>query len=264
MEDLEVQLGTSRVPYLQIRISYAHSAFPTHSATDTFAGVSGMMSRMETTATAILTHYNTSSPWSIRPVTSPKPLSEIIESHWGTEKAREVMYQIRTQHSSPRNPPEGGPSLSPNANGTYRELSIPPNYILPPVPTRRASLQKLATTRPPRSQEESPKELRQRILSRGNVSRDAARTYQPTYDTNTSRGSRSSNAWQRDTSLSQRSNRSLFTRGSPGAETMGDLRSRSPDFALEDRSSRRPSRRSATVSSKGKRASWKWSWASWF
>ena len=249
---------------MQVRVSYAHSAFPKYSPADAVAGLSGMTSRMETTATAILKRYDTSSPWSFQPAPVPNSLSTLIERHWGADKASEAMYQILTQRYTPRKPTRDSPDLSPKVKGAPRQLPTPPDHTHPVVPTRRASLQNLATIKPSPRQKETTGVLQHRILSHGNISQDEAGVYRTTYGTDSSRGSPSSNVWRADGSRSGRSGPSFSNRGSPGAERTKNLIPKLPDFSLEGRSSRRTSRRSATISSRGERASWKWSWASWF
>lgn len=81
MEDLELELGDTRVEYMQIRVTYSHSAFPDHCPLGTSSGVSNIRTRMETTAMATLKLYNELSPWSPRPAPAPHPLLELIERH---------------------------------------------------------------------------------------------------------------------------------------------------------------------------------------
>ncbi|KFA51685.1 hypothetical protein S40293_02778 [Stachybotrys chartarum IBT 40293] len=81
IEDLELELGDTRVEYMQIRVTYSHSAFPDHCSPGTSSGVSNIRTRMETTATATLKLYNELSPWSPRPAPAPHPLLELIERH---------------------------------------------------------------------------------------------------------------------------------------------------------------------------------------
>lgn len=150
IEDLELQLGHSRVSYMQIRISYAHSAFPDDYRSEAVVGVSSIQSRTETLATATLKRHSTVSPWSPRPTPAPNPLFQLIEKHWGMEKAREAMQQILAQRSTPRKAAQAGlaackedsmQSLHASANTSQTSSS---RIDRPLVPMRQASLQRAA------------------------------------------------------------------------------------------------------------------------
>lgn len=103
---------------------------------------------METVATATLKRHSTASPWSPRPTPAPNPLFQLIERHWGVDKAREAMQLILAQRSTPRKAALAGlaaykkdslQSLSTSA-GTSQSLSS--RIGQPSVPVRQASLQR--------------------------------------------------------------------------------------------------------------------------
>ena len=133
---------------MEIRVSYSHSAFPDDCRSETMTGVSSIRSRMETVATATLKRHSTASPWSPRPTPAPNPLFQLIERHWGVDKAREAMQLILAQRSTPRKAALAGlaaykkdslQSLSTSA-GTSQSLSS--RIGQPSVPVRQASLQR--------------------------------------------------------------------------------------------------------------------------
>ncbi|PHH87518.1 hypothetical protein CDD83_8746 [Cordyceps sp. RAO-2017] len=67
MEDLELQLGSSVAGYMQVRVSYSHSAFPEHATPEAdTGGVLSLRSRLETTATASLRRRDVLSASSIK------------------------------------------------------------------------------------------------------------------------------------------------------------------------------------------------------
>lgn len=261
IEDLEIQLGSSRVTYMQIKVSYAHSAFPEYCRPDAVKGVSGMSSRMETKAAASLKRHNTLSPWSPRPAPSPNPLFPLIERHWGADKARDAMQQILNQRFTPRKPAKAGADLSPNVNGGRFDVAPPvPKHAPPPVPVRQTSLQKDVFPRKSLSRKGSTAELRQHVLSRGTYSFETDKDH-GSADSH-SRGSPSSNIMRADTyssaSDSPKRRRSLSMSGLKG------LMPNFSDFTLDTKPLREKPFRGSIAGSKRKKDSGRWNWASWF
>lgn len=82
IDDLEDQLGSSRVEYLRIVVKYKHSAFPNCGKSDTVDGVADVETKLETSATAALQHLNHRSLWSPCAMLAPNPLFGIIHQHW--------------------------------------------------------------------------------------------------------------------------------------------------------------------------------------
>lgn len=251
IEDLEIQLGSSQIPYMQIRVSYAHSAFPKYSQANTDTGLWSMRSRMETTATAALKRHNTSSIWSPRPSPAPDPLLPLIERHWGADKARNAMQQILTLRPTPRKAVKAGLDMPLDTNNTHHELRTLRSYTIPPVPKRQTSLQKLLTKTSLLRKKGSAEEQRRRVLSRGKSSLEAEAVKEPTYDTSSSCGSLSSNAWQTDVSPSEHSGSPGSKRRPLGTEGLKGLMPKLSDFSLDGRSVR-------------EKAPGKWSWVNWF
>lgn len=108
MEDLELELGSSAVGFMHIRVSYSHSAFPEQAAAEPdVAGVSGLRSRMETTATAsLMKQHDAFSMWSPRPEPLQSHILPLVQRHWGTEKAMSMKRLIMgQQHPQPRRLP---------------------------------------------------------------------------------------------------------------------------------------------------------------
>ncbi|POR37641.1 Uncharacterized protein TPAR_02161 [Tolypocladium paradoxum] len=142
MEDLELQLGSSMVGYMHIRVSYSHSAFPEYSSAEAAtAGLAGLRSRLETTATATLKQHNALSLWSPRPETSQNQLLQLIERHWGADKAMSVKEQIMGRQQSPRRLQTTRPKYI-LGRGGITEKQATPRSVTPQGHLRQASLQK--------------------------------------------------------------------------------------------------------------------------
>lgn len=90
--------------YMNIRVSYSHSGFPDFTRQETKSGVSSTQTSMETTAMASLKRQNTQSLWSPPPTPTPNPLFQLIEKHWGPQKAGDAMQKILAERSTPRKP----------------------------------------------------------------------------------------------------------------------------------------------------------------
>lgn len=98
MEDLELELGSSAVGFMHIRVSYSHSAFPEQTAAEPdAAGVFGLRSRLETTATASLVKRDADSMWSPRPEPLQSHILPLVQRHWGLEKAMSMKRLIMGQ-----------------------------------------------------------------------------------------------------------------------------------------------------------------------
>ncbi|KAF5624830.1 hypothetical protein F52700_9205 [Fusarium sp. NRRL 52700] len=105
IEALKEELGDSTVSYMTVRLSYRNSAFPMcqymgNVEDDMFS----MHSKIETVATASVKLHNAMSLWSPPPVSRSNPLLPLVERHWGTTRAREVMAQIAGARNGPEDP----------------------------------------------------------------------------------------------------------------------------------------------------------------
>ncbi|KND92999.1 hypothetical protein TOPH_02247 [Tolypocladium ophioglossoides CBS 100239] len=141
MEDLELQLGSSMVGYMHIRVSYSHSAFPEYSSAEAAtAGVSSLRSRLETTATANLKRHNALSLWSPRPETSQNHLLQLVERHWGADKATSVKEQIMGRQQPPKKLQKTCPRYI-LGRGDITEKQTTPRSATPQAPLRQASWQ---------------------------------------------------------------------------------------------------------------------------
>ncbi|KAK8106044.1 hypothetical protein PG999_009403 [Apiospora kogelbergensis] len=104
MADLEYHLGDVQTEYIEVRLSYSHSGFPT-SSSDGDGGVSRSRTRLETRVTGVITRNNPMSDWSPRP-TPCAPVSNtlftVIAAHWGPIRANDIMHRIITSRSTPR------------------------------------------------------------------------------------------------------------------------------------------------------------------
>ena len=260
IEDLEIQLGSSQVAYMQIRVSYAHSAFPESSQTDTMAGVSSVSSRIETKATASLKRHNTLSPWSPRPAPHPNLLFPLIERHWGADKAMNAMKQILNQRFTPRKPANACADLSSVVGGSSDAPPPPPKHAPPPVPVRQASLQKEVPSKCPLGRTDLPSELRQRVLSRVTHSFETARSQAPAGSQG--RRSPSSNV-MRDGWASSETSESPQRRRSLNMAGLKGLMPNLSDFTLDSKSLREKAFRGSATGSKRKKDGGKWGWG-WF
>ncbi|KAK8127615.1 hypothetical protein PG984_008723 [Apiospora sp. TS-2023a] len=112
MADLEYHLGNVQTEYIEVRLSYSHSGFPTFSdaggagaVSAAVDGVSRSRTRLETRATGVITRNNPMSDWSPRPqpcAPVSNTLFTIIAAHWGPIRANDIMHRIVTSRSTPR------------------------------------------------------------------------------------------------------------------------------------------------------------------
>lgn len=111
MEDLELELGSSAAGLMHIRVSYSHSAFPEQTGAEPeTAGVFGLRSRMETTATARLTRRRTApSVWSPRPEPLESHKLPLVQRHWGSAKALSVKSLVLGRDDARRRRLQGTP-----------------------------------------------------------------------------------------------------------------------------------------------------------
>ncbi|KAI5463337.1 hypothetical protein BGZ63DRAFT_381172 [Mariannaea sp. PMI_226] len=146
IEDLEAELGDCDVGYAHVRLSYCHTAFPStmdpEALTEKSSSVSSVQSRVDTVATASVKIHNSLSLWS-----RPNPprvgcLQPIIERHWGIEKAKSALLQMRNA---------GGESSTPiNSKALQNITTHIPNihsrirsaHTGPMMPLRQASLKR--------------------------------------------------------------------------------------------------------------------------
>ncbi|KAK3943891.1 hypothetical protein QBC46DRAFT_351178 [Diplogelasinospora grovesii] len=173
MEDLEYQLGSGMMEYLQVRLTYRHSAFTQqqqqyHSEMDASFerdGVTGLQTKVETTAVAVIKRHNSSSLWSPRPKAPSQlanPLFEIFASHWGTDQASDVMRRIimastaltqalvipQAQTNPLTTPPPKTKQTQHLKEGRHvgsdgsEQTVKPPTREAPPIPRQQTSLQR--------------------------------------------------------------------------------------------------------------------------
>ncbi|KAI1633410.1 hypothetical protein F4809DRAFT_28594 [Biscogniauxia mediterranea] len=159
--DLEYQLGSVEIEYLQVRISYCHSGFPSFKEPSFDDNVSSCQTRLESTAIGVIKRQNSISTWSPRPNSTSNPLSSIIASHWGPIQAKEMLHKIKSQRTGSlrrKSTPSGAHAGRNSSNsgpgtGTREEANMKPSPGLRAtvgsrqgrsvrVPRRQASLQK--------------------------------------------------------------------------------------------------------------------------
>ncbi|KAL6883930.1 hypothetical protein HDV57DRAFT_493214 [Trichoderma longibrachiatum] len=98
IEDLEMQLGSSFMSFVNIHVTYSHSAFPSHLGSGG-AELSSLYTKLRTSAEATVKLHNALSPWSPHPVMAKGRLLPLIRRHWGAQEASEVMQQMSEQRS---------------------------------------------------------------------------------------------------------------------------------------------------------------------
>ncbi|KAK8051970.1 hypothetical protein PG993_003355 [Apiospora rasikravindrae] len=113
MADLEYHLGNVQTEYIEVRLSYSHSGFPTFSdisggagtSSSVVEGVSRSCTQLETRVTGVITRNNPMSAWSPRPTPCapvPNTLFAITAAHWGPIRANDIMHRIIVSRSTPR------------------------------------------------------------------------------------------------------------------------------------------------------------------
>ncbi|ETR97769.1 hypothetical protein M419DRAFT_90600 [Trichoderma reesei RUT C-30] len=137
MEDLEMQLGDIFIPFLNIQVTYSHSAFPCHLAS-AGAEMSSIHTKLRTTAEATVKLHNALSPWSPQPVMAKGRLLPLMRRHWGAQRASEVMEQMVEQRSVSSPVHTGG--LSERLSYSMAQRHSDPADS-PAMSTRRTSLQ---------------------------------------------------------------------------------------------------------------------------
>lgn len=264
-----MQLGSSRVSYMDIRVSFSHSAFPEFSSSEVMTGVSSTRTRMDTMATASLKRHNTLSPWSPPPAPAPNPLFQLIERHWGVEKATGAMQQMLAQRSTPRKAAKAASRLSLDSQARAETNSITVVTAPPQVPMRQASLQRAPPVTEPESTKEMPAQQKRRPLAEIPTP-PSARTCKTAYSPELG-GKESRSILSRPEALRRENdeNAQMRKRRSLGAEALRSLVPMLAEFSdSRDRDEGR-SLRGATVRARGKRDSGKrdsaiWNWGNWF
>ncbi|KAH0497032.1 hypothetical protein TgHK011_004368 [Trichoderma gracile] len=137
MEDLEMQLGDSFMPFVKIQVTYSHSAFPSH-LTPGGAEMSSLYTKLRTTAEATVKLHDALSPWSPQPVMAKGRLLPLIRRHWGPQRASQVMEQMVEQRSVSSPTHTGG--LSERYFQSMEQRLSDPTYT-PAISPRRTSLQ---------------------------------------------------------------------------------------------------------------------------
>ncbi|KAF7550040.1 hypothetical protein G7046_g8142 [Stylonectria norvegica] len=116
IEDLEVELGDSQVGYMQIVVTYSHSAFPHLANTESVDGVSTLQSKLETTATATMKLHNT-------PKSRSKPdLCHDARSRKVTGTAARAAPLVPIRHASLPRVREGAVQPPSVVQGSWKEM----------------------------------------------------------------------------------------------------------------------------------------------
>lgn len=251
---------------MQTRVSYSHSAFPDDCRSEAMAGVSRIRSRMETVATATLKRHSTVSPWSPRPAPAPNPLFQLIERHWGVDKAREAIQLILAQRSTPRKAAQAGlaaykkDSMQSLSASVDTSQSWSSRIDLPAVPVRQASLQRAPEPRlDPWKRHPGFVSCDRLAASTGTNSQSSLSRFNAA--TPSSSGDRVQ--WS-DGSPSSRSRNSGHDIRTLTSEGIKNLMPRLAEFAFENRE--KNGRGNGTVrGNRGKKeVSTRWGWTSWF
>ncbi|TFB03770.1 hypothetical protein CCMA1212_004604, partial [Trichoderma ghanense] len=260
MEDLEMQLGNSFMPFVNIHVTYSHSAFPSHLASGEGVEMSSLYTKLRTSAEATVKLHNALSPWSPHPVMAKGRLLPLIRRHWGAQRASEVMRQMLEQRSvsSPAHTSE----RSERFFQSMAQRLLDPTYS-PAMSPRQTSGQgtQQMTTDADITAESSPvmrlscdSGISMRGVSRGEMSVTANRD-QPCED---AKG-------QEDTIRRKRPMTPNVLRNSTPSFASNSVGDRNKDGA-DDTSDRKRDKKKqgATGDDGGKRKSGLWTWASWF
>jgi hypothetical protein len=216
---------------------------------------------METTATATLKRHSTSSMWSPRPAPAPNPLYPLLMRHWGAGKARDAMQQVLTHHSNPRMLARGG---TPDGDNDLRRLPTSLGHAPPVIPKRQASLQNFVTDMVAFCEDAWAEELGQQVSPRASFSPEVANGVKRTVVSGDGTwGSTSSSGWQKEVSLTERSNGPVLNTRPAGVVGIRGWMPRLSDFATERRTSREKGSGVAKRPRETK-GSGKWGWPSWF
>lgn len=269
MEELELHLGSSLAGQLQVRVSYSHSAFPEYTRRERVTGVSGLRSRLETTATVSLRRHDALSPWSLGHEPSQDHLLQLIEGHWGMEKAEELRSSI-----SPRRQLRAAAKLQKplsrllvaNREEDGSQATSPPLRAHVPVPARKASLQKevnaSASTFGKAVGKKAQKLLTSRPGSAAQEARGGRQAGRALVEAAEAWGTRRLRAGETeiDDEAATAAGRCPF-----GAEALGHLTpamtNRAPTRASEEQ---KKEGRGEMMRTKGKNETGLWNWGSWF
>ncbi|KAI8963823.1 hypothetical protein F5Y11DRAFT_131038 [Daldinia sp. FL1419] len=148
--DLESKLGSAQTEYMQVRVHYCHSGFPTFGGgsteDDSEDNISTYQTRVETTVIGTVRRHASTSAWSPRPTSTANPLFPIIASHWGPVRASEVMQRITSNRPSSRMAVRWTKIGQPDR---IEDIIQAPNRAgtAPPIPQRQASLKRLSPDR---------------------------------------------------------------------------------------------------------------------
>lgn len=250
MEDLQLQLGNSIMDYLSIQVSYSHSAFPFQRGAAGATDVSILQTRLVTAAEATIKLHNVLSPWSPHPIPARDRLLSVVESHWGSQKASEIMQQILALH------PSSTPKLQKMRSKGYEQTPTDeqPKYSRPPtIPLRYMSLQ----NERPTALKSSPS---LHSVRENRVSFDSAIGMKGTRSREVSGASKCGKE-ENDSSL--RGRWSISPDATLRALTPA-LRNNSRSDYKERRSMSKEKKHGVSGDVKGKKDSGLWAWATWF
>jgi hypothetical protein len=92
--DIESQLGSTGIRYLEVHLRYQHSGFPLSHSTAPTDGTANCQTRLETTATGIIKEQALHPPWGLPCVgTGESSLLDLVASHWGPLRANEIFFR---------------------------------------------------------------------------------------------------------------------------------------------------------------------------
>ncbi|KAI5919900.1 hypothetical protein F4810DRAFT_464649 [Camillea tinctor] len=100
MADLEYQLGSVEIEYLQVRVRYRHSWFPSFQESSFDDNISSCQTKLESTAIGVIKRQNSIAAQSPRLSSASNPISSIIASHWGPARAKEMMRKVKLQRET--------------------------------------------------------------------------------------------------------------------------------------------------------------------
>ena len=147
MEYLEMQLGSIESEYMEVRLTYSHSAFPHSDHGDHDSGIASVETRLETTLTASIKRHNPSSPWSPPPAPIPNYIFDIVGSYWGKSAVDGLLQKNLAFQITPRKAATLA-CRAPPVDCVVESRSVHSlKSSTPSIPSRRSSLRQASLER---------------------------------------------------------------------------------------------------------------------
>lgn len=268
MEDLEVQLGSIESEYMEVRLTYNHSAFPRSDCGGEETRSASIKTTLETAVTASIKRHNPSSPWSPPPAPLPNYLFDIVGSYWGKSAVDDLLQKKIAFQITPRKATAlayRGPPVDAHV-GYDSDRSL--KSSAPSVPSRRASLRKTSLGRGLDPARKIWAEMRRTSSSTKSYQGPSPSTCRTSTDTVSSCLGILSIQGREEVDRRRQTLRETALRNqrSIGAETLRSLVPTIPDLSINEKPvyGRRVEKENKAIGTKGRNDSGRWPWASWW